>query len=72
MQKHRAGESQTIPFRSDRFFCANGLWYFEARGGVQVGPFDNKADMEAELMLYIRQQQMFQCYSPTPAAAVAS
>ncbi len=69
MQKHRAGESQTIPFRSDRFFCVNGMWYFEARGGVQIGPFDNKQDMEAELMLYIRQQQMYSSYGTATAAA---
>ena len=57
MQKFRAGE-HTIPFRNERYFCANGVWYFETRGGNQKGPFIDKREMEAELLLYIREQQM--------------
>ena len=57
-QKHRAGESDSIPFRNERYFCANGVWYFETRGGKQMGPFSDKQEMEAELLLFIREQQM--------------
>ncbi len=58
MQQHRAGEVSTIPFRNERYFCANGVWYFETRGGHQRGPFINKQEMEGELLLYIRQQNL--------------
>lgn len=58
MQKFRAGEHNTIPFRNERYFCANGVWYFETRGGKQMGPFADKREMEAELLLYIREQTM--------------
>ncbi len=58
MQKHRAGEVCNIPFRNERHFCANGLWYFEARGGVQKGPYKSKEEMEGELLMFIREQNM--------------
>ena len=58
MAQHRAGEHDNIPFRNERYFCANGAWYFETRGGQQQGPYTNKADMEGELLLFIREQSM--------------
>lgn len=58
MNKNRAGEKQNIPFRTERYFCSNGEWYFLTRGGGQEGPFINKEEMEAELLLYIREQTM--------------
>mgnify|MGYP005857554461 CR=1 FL=1 len=56
--QHRAGENQPIPFRNDRYFCVNGVWYFETRGGKQVGPFISKKEMEAELMMFIREKSL--------------
>lgn len=58
MEQIRAGESSTIPFRTQRYFCANGDWYFLTRGGGQRGPFSSKEEMEAELLLYIREKTM--------------
>ena len=58
MQKHRSGEDKIIPFRNECYFCANGVWYFETRGGKQKGPFADKAEMEGELLLFIREQRM--------------
>lgn len=58
MQQQRAGENTTIPFRNERYFCANGAWYFETRGGKQEGPFTDRREMEGELILYIREQQL--------------
>jgi len=58
MQQHRTGEDQTIPFRNERYFCVNGVWFFETRGGKQKGPFVNKQEMEAELLFFIREQKM--------------
>ena len=58
MMKHRAGETHTIPFRSERYFCSNGVWYFQTRGGQQKGPYIDKQEMEAELLLFIREKSM--------------
>ena len=58
MLKNRAGEDVPIPFRNERYFCANGVWFFEIRGGKQMGPFVSKKDMEGELLLFIRDQVM--------------
>jgi len=58
MQRHRSGETCNIPFRNERYFCANGVWYFETRGGKQQGPFLSKHEMEGELLMYIREQNM--------------
>jgi uncharacterized protein DUF6316 len=58
MQHHRTGEKSSIPFRNERFFCANGVWYFETRGGKHHGPFLSKKEMQGELLMYIREQNM--------------
>ena len=45
METNRAGETgRPIPPRSDRFFAAQGEWYFATREGAPVGPFDNKLE----------------------------
>ena len=67
MLQHRAGETQNIPFRNERYFCANGVWFFETRGGKQEGPFISKNEMEGELLLYIRQQTMLNQSFKEPA-----
>ena len=56
MESNRNGENKPVPFRTARHFCSNGEWYFMTRGGGQCGPFANKQDMEAELMLYLREE----------------
>ena len=58
MPQHRAGESSNIPFRNERYFCTNGVWFFETRGGNQQGPYVSKHEMEGELLLYIREQRL--------------
>ncbi|MDH5765972.1 MAG: DUF6316 family protein [Gammaproteobacteria bacterium] len=58
MDNVRSGETNANPFRTDRSFCSNGEWYFLTRGGGQVGPFISKEEMEAELLLFIRDQAM--------------
>jgi len=61
MDQHRAGEPGTnIPFRNERYFCTNGEWFFETRNGGPCGPFENKKEMEAELLLFIRSKVMAQ------------
>lgn len=54
MENIRAGETSANPFRTDRSFCSNGEWYFLTRGGGQQGPFPSKEEMEAELLLFVR------------------
>lgn len=56
--QQRAGESKPIPFRNQRYFCTNGVWFFETRGGKQIGPFISKQEMEAELLIFIREKTM--------------
>lgn len=41
-------------FRSDRFFCEEGKWYFTTRENVIKGPYESREDAENELMLYLR------------------
>jgi uncharacterized protein DUF6316 len=31
-------------YRSDRFFMANGAWYFSTREQIDVGPFQTRID----------------------------
>lgn len=58
MHQNRAGEDKAVPFRNQRYFCTNGVWYFETRGGKQIGPFADRREMQAELLLFIREQTM--------------
>lgn len=58
MELNRTGESRNIPFRSNRYFCINGTWFFMTREGSQMGPFIDKREAEAELMMFIREKSM--------------
>jgi hypothetical protein len=58
MEPSRVGETRNIPFRSNRYFCINGTWYFMTREGSQMGPFIDKREAEAELMMFIREKSM--------------
>lgn len=42
MNLNRQGESGPVPLRSDRFFAAQGEWYFATREGAPIGPFEDK------------------------------
>lgn len=53
-QRHRKGESGEIPYRSGRFFCAGGKWYFSTREGDDVGPFESLDLARAGLVEYGR------------------
>jgi len=58
MEPSRTGEDTHIPFRTQRYFCINGVWYFQTRGGGQQGPYTSKEEMEAELLLFIREKSL--------------
>ncbi len=41
---NRDGELGNVPLRSDRFFAAQGEWFFSTREGTSIGPFDDKPE----------------------------
>jgi hypothetical protein len=42
----RSGEPDATRFRGSHVFPAQGKYYFNTREGVDVGPFDTRADAE--------------------------
>ena len=50
---NRTGELGTIPVRSDRFFAAQGEWFFSTREGSPIGPFSNKGEASSGLRDFI-------------------
>ena len=48
--KFRKGERSYPPFRSDRFFSVQSLWYFRMRGGETRGPFIDQKTAGYQLM----------------------
>lgn len=50
----RHGEMENTYFRTGRCFCICGEWYFSTRENSQVGPFENKDDIDVELIFYLR------------------
>ena len=52
--RHRKGEDGKIPFRSGRFFSADGQWYFATREGQDQGPYDSLPAARAALVEYGR------------------
>ena len=48
--------SPNVPFRTDRFFCANGDWYFSIRRGPDQGPYASKEEAQHALQLFIEDQ----------------
>ncbi len=44
------------PFRSDRFHCENGQWYFAVRRGPDQGPFASREEAEVALERFLTEQ----------------
>ena len=42
----RSGEPDTVRFRGSHVFPARGKYFFNTREGIDVGPFDNRADAQ--------------------------
>lgn len=51
---NREGEAEKTRFRSDRFFCEGGQWFFSTREGKIHGPSASRKDAEEELVMYLR------------------
>jgi hypothetical protein len=43
---NRSGESGSLPNRQNRFFQQYDYWYYRTREGIDIGPFDTKAEAE--------------------------
>jgi len=44
------------PFRSDRFYCEEGQWYFAIRRGPDQGPYASREAAEAALEAFLAEQ----------------
>ena len=40
--------------RTDRYYRIGGEWFFSTREKLQIGPFNNRDEAEAELMSFLR------------------
>ncbi|MFT5691189.1 MAG: hypothetical protein ACI92E_000514 [Oceanicoccus sp.] len=50
MSSNRIGETdRPAPMRTDRFFNAQGQWFFSTREGAPIGPFDDKVEAQKGL-----------------------
>ncbi len=50
----RKGEADKLWYRSDRYFKANGAWYFTTREQIDIGPFGTIQSAENGLSLFIK------------------
>ena len=66
----RHGESEKHWYRSDRFFKANGAWYFTTRERMDIGPFGSEQSAQNGLHLFIKNIQSG-LSSDKAAAAIA-
>ena len=58
MKSNRQGEKGPVPIRTDRFFAAQGAWYFSTREGAPIGPFDDKDEAHQGLNDFIEFMQL--------------
>ncbi len=49
----RSGEAGPAPFRSSRYFCVGGKWYFTTREGFDGGPFATRERAEVGLKRFL-------------------
>jgi len=50
----RSGEIEVkVRFRSERFFCVDGDWFFSTREGCDIGPYSSRLSASNGLILYI-------------------
>jgi hypothetical protein len=67
MRKNDPDELKRKFFRSnDRFFHANGQWFFSAREG-DIGPFRTRDQARREALAYIRAREASHGRGPLPA-----
>lgn len=59
-QRNRHGENTAIPFRTGRFYCAAGEWWFAIRRGPDQGPYMTKTSAKQSLIEYLNDQFTFE------------
>ncbi len=52
--EYRDGETKVGGFRTNRYFCISGQWFFSTREHLQVGPFSSRDEAEMELLFFLR------------------
>lgn len=57
MNARRGELVDKVWYRSERFFCVDGKWYFSTREGTDVGPYANRSAAASGLILYIQYMQ---------------
>ncbi len=57
MTQTRDNDPEQTPERIERTYNIGDRWYFELRGGGQMGPFDSKDEMEKALQEFIALHQ---------------
>lgn len=65
----REGEGDKTWFRSDRFFCEEGKWFFTTRENTVEGPYASRAEAEQELMMYLRDLREKENFGVDPGRA---
>lgn len=65
----REGENDKTWFRSDRFFCEEGKWFFTTRENTIKGPYDSRDEAEQELMMYLRDMRERENFGVDPGRA---
>lgn len=62
MPQDRQNNPALFPFRSGRYFCVNGEWYFATRESAEHGPYIDRAAAEIACHRYVnakrRQSQL--------------
>lgn len=61
MPRQRQNKATLFTFRSGRFFCVNGEWYFATRESTGHGPYIDRAAAETACRRYVdtrRQNQL--------------
>ena len=53
MSQRKTDTGTRTNFRTDRFFCQDGLWYFNTREGTLEGPYATRKAAESYLKTYI-------------------
>jgi hypothetical protein len=55
----RQGEVRKSWFRCDRYYHTDEGWWFLTRENNQFGPFSSHKDAETELLLYLRNKNVY-------------
>lgn len=55
---NRQGELGAVPMRTDRFFAVNSAWYFDAREGPAIGPYNSKSEAKQGLADFIEYMRL--------------